>query len=408
MEKDGFFKSIPGKKICNNFNIFILESWRNKMLIPLSKPHISKQVYDTVSRVLSSGKLSGNGDICHETEKNLRKKLHIEHVLLTSSCTHALEISTLLLDAKQNDEVILPSFTFASTANAILIAGLQPVFCEIDPRTMNLDVNHVARKISKKTKAVIPVHYAGVACEMDALLSLCQDNNIIVIEDAAHAIGAKWQGKSLGTLGDMGTFSFHDTKNVTCGEGGAFVTKNEFFANQAQILREKGTNRIQFLKGQVDKYTWIKRGSSYVLAEPLAAILSVQVDMMEELNKKRIEVYQYYIKEFSSLEKKEILQLPFIPEGCQSNAHLFHLFLRNTKERDSLMSFLRSKGIGASFHYVPLHSAPLGQKLGYKHNDFPLTEEYSSKLLRLPLYPDLHRSDLERVVTEVFNWAQMM
>ena len=377
------------------------------MSIPLSKPHIPKQVFENMNQVLNSGKLSGDGAFCHATEEKLKKILNVKHVLLTSSCTHALEMSVLLLNAKENDEVILPSFTFSSTANAVLVAGLKPIFCEIDPKTMNMDMADVAKKITNKTKAIIPVHYAGVACDMEKLIALCTPQNITIIEDAAHGIGAKWRGKNLGTIGHMGTLSFHDTKNVICGEGGAFITNDDRLADKAQIIREKGTNRSQFLRGQVDKYTWVEKGSSYILAEPLAAILSAEVDIMHELNKKRGVVHHYYMHKLKQLEEKEILALPNIPNDCETNFHLFHILLKNEQSRNSLMAYLREKGIGATFHYIPLHSAPAGERLGNKKNELPLTEEYASRLLRLPLYPDLTEQEYTCVANEILNWSKI-
>ncbi|KAB8029934.1 dTDP-4-amino-4,6-dideoxygalactose transaminase [Fluviispira multicolorata] len=378
------------------------------MKIPLSRAHIPQKAFENINYVLSSGNLSGDGLFCRKVEKKFCDILSVKHALLTSSCTHALEISTLLLDAKEGDEVILPSFTFTSTANAILVAGLKPVFCEIDPLTMNMDMEDVASKMTDKTKAIIPVHYAGVACAMDKLEDLCQSKNIIIIEDAAHSIGAKWRGRNLGTIGDMAALSFHETKNVICGEGGALLTNNDFLANKAQIIREKGTNRSQFLKGQVDKYTWIEKGSSYILAEPLAAILDAEIDIMNELNKKREVIYKFYMKELKELADKEIINLPYIPNDCESNYHLFHLIARNENLRNSLISHLRSKNIGATFHYIPLHSAPAGLKLGNKLTDLPLTEEYSQRLLRLPLYPDLNENEMQYIIEEIYNWSKFL
>ncbi|MBX9837754.1 MAG: dTDP-4-amino-4,6-dideoxygalactose transaminase, partial [Silvanigrellaceae bacterium] len=296
--------------------------------------------------------------------------------------------------------------TFTSTANAILVAGLKPVFCEIDPNTMNMDMNDVAKKITNRTKAVIPVHYAGISCDMEKLIELCAPQNIKIVEDAAHGIGAKWRDKYLGTIGHMGTLSFHDTKNVICGEGGAFITNDDNLADKAQIIREKGTNRAQFLRGQVDKYTWVAKGSSYILAEPLAAILSAEVDIMNELNQKRGVIHHYYVDQLKHLEEKNILKLPHFYKDCESNYHLFHILLKNEASRNSLMGYLREKGIGATFHYIPLHSAPVGEKLGYKRNQLPITEEYSTRLLRLPLYPDLTEQECVSIVTEIQNWSQ--
>nr|BFD31655.1 dTDP-4-amino-4,6-dideoxygalactose transaminase [Pigmentibacter ruber] len=375
------------------------------MHIPLSKAHIPKKVFENINQVFASGKLSGDGSFCHATEEKLKNILKIKHVLLTSSCTHALEMSMLLLNGKEGDEVILPSFTFTSTANAILVAGLKPVFCEIDPKTFNIDINDVLKKITPKTIAIIPVHYAGVACDMEKLLEICRPKNIKIIEDAAHAIGAKWNHKFLGTIGDMGCLSFHDTKNVICGEGGAFLTNDDSLAEKAMIIREKGTNRAQFLKGQVDKYTWVAKGSSYILAEPLAAILSAEVDIMFELNEKRGNIHHYYYDNLKILEEKNILTLPFLPNYSETNYHLFFIVLNSPEQRNSLMSHLRSKGIGATFHYIPLHSAPLGIELGNKPNDLEITEKFHSRLLRLPLYPDMEQKDYETVVSEIIAWS---
>ncbi|MES2614026.1 MAG: dTDP-4-amino-4,6-dideoxygalactose transaminase [Bdellovibrionota bacterium] len=373
--------------------------------IPLSKPHISPKVFENINKVLTSGKLSGDGAFCHTVEKKLSHLLQIKHTLLTSSCTHALEMSMLLLNAKPDDEVILPSFTFTSTANAVLVAGLTPVFCDINPETMNMDMNDVARKITHKTRAIIPVHYAGVGCDMDTLSAICEGKNIIIVEDAAHGIGAKWKGKALGAIGHMGTLSFHDTKNVVCGEGGALLLNDTSFYEQAQIIREKGTNRSQFIRGIVDKYTWIDKGSSYILAEPLAAILDAEVDIMSELNAKRGNVYHFYMKELKQLADNGVLTLPFVPTYCATNYHLFHIILNTEEARNSLMAHLRSKNIGATFHYIPLHTAPAGEKLGNKKGSLPLTEEYAGRLLRLPLYPDLTTEQCSRIVNEIMVWA---
>lgn len=374
--------------------------------IPLCRPHIPKEAYENISQVLASGKISGDGPFCHKAENQLQELLHAKHALLTSSCTHALEMSLLLLDAKPGDEVILPSFTFTSTANAVLVAGFKPVFCEIDPDTMNMDSEDVARKVTNKTRAIMPVHYAGVSCNMENLLSICAGKNIAIIEDAAQGIGAKWKEKYLGTIGEMGALSFHDTKNVICGEGGALFINEAAYFERAAIIREKGTNRSQFLRGVVDKYTWIQKGSSYILAEPLAAILTAELKIMNELNQKREGFYNFYIKELTKLEEKGILTLPKIPSYAKSNYHLFHILLKTENDRNELMAHLRARNIGATFHYIPLHSAPAGQKLGYKSCDLPITQEFSARLLRLPLFPDLTMEECFRIVSEIENWCQ--
>lgn len=379
-----------------------------KSFIPLSKPYITETVFQNIAEVLNSGKLSGDGTFCHKVEKKFTDLFSAKHVLLTTSGTHALEVCMMLLDALPGDEVILPSFTFSSTANAVLLAGLKPVFCEIDPKTMNMDMSDVERRITDKTRCIIPVHYAGVSCDMDKLFEICKGKNIQIVEDAAQGVGAKWKDKYLGTIGHMSAFSFHDTKNIMCGEGGAFLTNDSSLADRAHIICEKGTNRAQFMRGQVDKYTWLEKGSSYVLAEPLAAILDAQVDLMTEMNQKRREIYDYYCDRLKSLEDSGILTLPKVSENCQTNCHLFHILLRNEADRNALMDYLRSKQIGATFHYIPLHTAPAGQKLGYKKGDLPVTEEYAARLLRLPLFPGLSKADAENIIDEVYDWASSL
>lgn len=374
--------------------------------IPLSKPHIPAKVYENLKKVLESGKLSGDGTFCHTVEKKLCDIMKVKHTLLTTSCTHALEMSMMLLNASPGDEVILPSFTFTSTANAVILAGLKPVFCDINHETMNMNMDDVARKITKKTRAIIPVHYAGVACNMDILKTLCEGKNITIVEDAAQGVGSKWKDKALGTIGHLGALSFHDTKNVMCGEGGALLTNDDAFCERAQIIREKGTNRSQFIKGVVDKYTWVDKGSSYILAEPLAAILDAEVDIIQELNDKRGSIYNFYMKELQPLADKGVLTLPSISQYCTPNYHLFHIILRDEEKRNSLMAHLRGKNIGATFHYIPLHTAPAGEKLGNKKGDLPVTEEYALRLLRLPLYPDLTIEQCFRVVNEINAWNE--
>lgn len=376
-----------------------------KNFIPLSKPYVTEQIFENIKKVFQSGKLSGDGVFCHQVEKKMSSMFDIKHVLLTTSGTHALEMCLMLLDANPGDEVILPSFTFSSTANAVLMAGLKPVFCEIEPVTMNMDMNDVAKKITARTKGIIPVHYAGVSCDMEKLFQICRGKQIQIIEDAAQGVGAKWKDQFLGTIGHMGAYSFHDTKNVMCGEGGAFLTKDDALSDRGQIIREKGTNRSQFMRGQVDKYTWIEKGSSYVLAEPLAAILDAQVDLMQDMNKARGDIYHYYMQRLKALEDSGMCLLPKIPANCTSNYHLFHMILRSEEERNALMDHLRSKQVGATFHYISLHSAPAGQKLGYKKGDLPVTEDFSSRLLRLPLHPRLTAEETEHIVNEIYNWA---
>lgn len=369
---------------------------------------MTDEVSLNVMKCLQSGKYSGDGNYCHTSEKKLTAMHQAYKVLLTNSGTAALELAALLIDASPGDEVILPSFTFTSSANCILTAGLKPVFCDIDPKTMNIDVNDAVSKVTSKTKAIMPVHYAGVACDMDPLLAYCHDKSIAILEDAAQGIGAKWKDRYLGTIGDLGAMSFHDTKNIHCGEGGALFSNNEKYDERAQIIREKGTNRSQFLRGQVDKYTWMEKGSSYVLAEPLAAMLEIQLDYVDQVNAKRADKYCRYFDELKPLEQKGILSLPVIPEYASSNYHIFHIILKDQPSRNSLMAHLRSQQIGATFHYIPLHSAPAGLALGYKPQDLPLTEMYAHRLLRLPLYPDLSFEQQDKILQEIYVWAKTL
>jgi dTDP-4-amino-4,6-dideoxygalactose transaminase len=360
---------------------------------------------ERLAAVLESGRLAGDGPVCREVENSLERALDRRHALLTTSCSHALELAMTLVANDEPGEVILPSFTFSATANAVLRAGLDVVFAEIDPRTMNLDPADVARRVTPRTRAIIPVHYAGVGCQMDALAEIAGDR-IAIVEDAAHAIGARWRGRPLGSIGVMGCLSFHESKNLVCGEGGALLTDDDALAERAEIIREKGTNRLQMFRGQVDKYTWVDVGSSYVLAELLAALLAVQLEAFPEMQCHRREQYFRYQEGLADLAAAGRLELPAVPDDCESNFHLYHVLLPSLEHRDGLMRHLRQRGIGAAFHYIPLHSAPVGQRLGWQSADLPITEAYAQRLLRLPLYPDLQPYEQEEVMGEIQAWAQ--
>jgi dTDP-4-amino-4,6-dideoxygalactose transaminase len=378
--------------------------------IPFSKPDIAPDAFENIKHALTQGKTSGDGPFCRKAEGILRNLTQAKHTLLTTSGTHALELMAYFVGENatpQKNEVIVPSFTFSSTTNALVLAGLKPVFCEIDPCTMNVDVKDVARKITPRTCAIMLVHYAGVACDMQSIFDLCQGKDIAILEDAAQAIGAFWKEKALGTIGDMGAFSFHDTKNIGCGEGGCFLTNNEKYAAKAEVFREKGTNRSQFFRGQVDKYTWVGKGSSYVLSDVLAALLCSQLDHLDELLKKRAQAYHIYHTGLQELEQKEILVRPVIPSYAKSNHHIYHIILPTEEKRNSLMNHLRNKGIGATFHYIPLHSAPMGRELGYTPKDLPLTESYANRLLRFPLFSSISRAEQDFILQEVCNWAKI-
>jgi len=375
------------------------------MNIPFHKPYIGQRAIDYIQDVLERGKLSGDGPVGHEVEAELKRRYGIRHLLLTTSCTHAMEIGMMLLDLKPDDEVILPSFTFVSTANAILRAGGKPVFCEIDDTTCTLDVRDLERRVSKKTRAIVPVHYAGVAAEMDGILEIARPRNILVAEDAAQGVNARYKGKPLGTIGDIGAYSFHDTKNFVMGEGGAFITGDDDLARRAEVVREKGTNRANFLRGEVDKYTWVDVGSSYVQSDVLAAILKSQLEMIDEIQAKRRQIHEWYVEGLGDLAKGERLRLPVIPASCESNYHIFHILLRSEQERNAMLKYLKEAGIGSTFHYVSLHSSPFAQRaLGLTGLRLPVTERVSGTLLRLPIYPQLGKDEITYVIEHMYNF----
>lgn len=379
------------------------------MNIPLSKPYINENALQLIAESLSSEKLSGNGIFGKKAEQLLQTIIGSFFVMLSTSCSHALEMSIEALEPshRQRKEIILPSFTFTSTANAIIRNGYTPVFADVDPLTMNISPESISRLVSSKTLAIIAVHYAGVSVDFT---SLFQSNltTIPIIEDAAQALGATYNGIPLGSLGITGCISFHDTKNIGCGEGGAIITNDEEISKRVEIIREKGTNRSQFLRGEVDKYTWVRSGSSYILAEPLAAFLLANLKGISKVIDARKTRYNHYIEQLQQLENTGVLQLPMIPFFAQSNYHLFHIFLPTTDIRDSLMKFLRDRGIGATFHYVPLHSSPMGLSLGWKQNDCPITENCSSRLLRLPLYHSLEEKEQDFIIECIYDWSKIM
>ncbi len=370
--------------------------------IPFNKPYVDARVLDYIKRVIDSGKISGDGAMCKTVEAKLRELFGMKHALLTTSCTHALEMGMMMLKLKPEDEVITPSFTFVSTANAILRGGGKPVFCEITDRTLTMDVKDFERRITPKTKAVIPVHYAGVSAEMDEIMEIAKKHNLIVMEDAAQGVNAKYKGKFLGTIGDSAAYSFHDTKNFVSGEGGAFVTNSEKLARMGEIIREKGTNRSNFLRGEVDKYTWVDEGSSYILSDILAAVLYCQLEMIEEIQKRRYHIHHLYLDGLKELAQAEKLRLPVIPDYCESNYHIFYILLRSETERVNLMKKLKEAGVGATFHYVPLHSSPYAQdKLGTKDLSLPVTDRVYQTLLRLPIYPHLDDSGVHLIIEKI-------
>ncbi|MFA6078123.1 MAG: dTDP-4-amino-4,6-dideoxygalactose transaminase [Candidatus Omnitrophota bacterium] len=370
--------------------------------IQFNKPYISSAESRAASGAIRKSRIVGNGPYCKECESILEKRFGSRHALLTTSGTHALELALMLIGLKPGDEVICPSFTFVSTANAIVRQKAVPVFAEIDEHTLNIDPADMEKKITRKTRAVVPVHYAGVSCDMDLIMKIARKKGIAVVEDAAHGINARYHGKYLGAIGDMGAFSFHATKNVTCGEGGALLTSSDDHFDQAEIKREKGTNRAAYLKGQIDKYSWIDDGSSYVLSDILASVLLEQLKKMDDITGKRKKIFLRYRDGLQCLADKGIIILPHVPDGIDINGHIFYFRVNSEKERDNCIAKLRQSGIEATFHFVPLHTSPYGRKvLGYRPGDFPMTELASSTLIRLPIYPGLSGSDADFIIDSV-------
>lgn len=366
--------------------------------IPFNKPFIvGKELY-YIAQAVAAGNLGGDGEFTRGCCRILEERFGIGKVLLVPSCTAALEMAAELFELKPGDEVILPSYTFVSTALAVVRLGARPVFVDIRPDTLNLDDALIEEAITERTRAILPVHYAGVACEMDRIMTIARQYSLRVAEDAAQGVDASYQGRPLGAIGDLGTYSFHETKNVICGEGGALCINDPELVERAEILRDKGTNRKRFLRGQVDKYTWVDVGSSYVPSEICSAFLYAQLEMLDAISRRRHEIYRFYCEHLEPLAAEGLLRLPYVPEDCTSNNHLFYILLPDRATRDGMMAQLQQQGIHAVFHYVPLHSSPMGRTFGYREGDLPVTEELSGRLLRLPMYYEITEQEQLRVV----------
>jgi dTDP-4-amino-4,6-dideoxygalactose transaminase len=365
--------------------------------IALCAPFYDDAERSRVAEALS-GRVSGDGPFCRKVERRLEAQLGATRVLLTTSCTHALELALLAHGIGPGREVICPSFTFVSTANAILRVGARPVFADIEDRTLGLDAADVERRLTERTAALLPVHYAGVAPEMDALTALARARGLAVIEDAAQGLGASYRGRPLGMLGDAGCFSFHETKNLSCGEGGALALLDPEVAARAEIVREKGTNRNAFLRGEVDKYTWVAEGSSYVLSDVLAAILDAQLDKQAEILERRRTVFERYAAELRDWARPGGARLIDVPAERAINYHIFYFLAPDEAARDRVLAHLRGQGVLATFHYIPLHSAPHGRALGHGALELPVTDRVARTLVRLPLHPGLDEADVERVL----------
>ena len=370
-------------------------------LIPFNRPCLAGNEYRYIAEAIANGHASGDGPFTRRCHELLQRELGAPQVLLTTSCTHALEMAALLLDCKSGDEIIVPSFTFVSTANAFALRGARIVFADIRPDTLNLDETSLESLITSRTRAIVPVHYAGVACDMDAICTVAQRHGVRVVEDNAHGLFARYKGKLTGTFGCMGTQSFHETKNISCGEGGALVVNDPELMERALIIREKGTNRNQFFRGQVDKYTWVDVGSSYLPSDLLAAFLLSQLEGRSEIQKKRRRVWEYYWQRLQGWAEENRIKLPSIPPDCEQAYHMFYVVAPSARYRDALISHLKSQGILSVFHYVPLHLSDMGRKFEARRGDCPVTEDFSSRLLRLPFYNDLTEEDQARIVAVV-------
>jgi dTDP-4-amino-4,6-dideoxygalactose transaminase len=372
--------------------------------IPFNKPSVVGSELTYVAQAVAGGHASGDGPFTRRAQSILEKSFGARRVLLTTSCTAALELAALLCDLHPGDEVIVPSYTFVSTANACVLRGARPVFVDIRPDTLNIDERLIEQAITLRTRAIFPIHYAGVACEMDAIMDIADRHGLLVVEDAAQGVFARYKGRWLGTIGHLGCYSFHETKNISCGEGGALVINDPAMEDRAEILREKGTNRSQFIRGQVDKYTWVDVGSSYGPSDMLAAFLVGQIENMEKLTRRRGEIFDRYATILAPLVERGLIRIPVVPSHCSTNYHMFYVLTADIEERTALIAHLDAAGILAVFHYVPLHSSPFAQSLGMPLRHLPWTEQLSARLLRLPMYFDLTDWEVEEVASSVLDF----
>ena len=370
------------------------------MNIPFNKPYMTGKELWYISQAHASGHLAGDGTFTKKCSAWLEQRIGCQKALLTHSCTAALEMAAILADIQPGDEVIMPSYTFVSTANAFVLRGGVPVFVDIRPDTLNIDETKIEAAITPRTKAIAPVHYAGVACEMDAIMDIARRYNLLVIEDAAQGIMSTYKGRPLGSIGHMAALSFHETKNIISGEGGALLINDPRFVERAEMIREKGTNRSQFFRGQVDKYTWVDVGSSYLPGEVIAAFLWAQMEEADAINKRRLDIWSNYHRWFASLEKAGKVQRPTVPRECVHNAHMYYLLLPSLEKRTNLISRLRDKGINTVFHYIPLHSSPRGKTVGRAAGDMTNTDNTGDRLVRLPMWLGLE-DQLADVIAEV-------
>jgi dTDP-4-amino-4,6-dideoxygalactose transaminase len=374
--------------------------------IPFNKPTLTGNELRYIAQAIENGQISGDGYFTKQCHKLLEEALGVTKALLTTSCTHALEMAAVLLDIQPGDEVIVPAFTFVSTINAFVLRGARPVFVDIRPDTLNLDESKVEALITPRAKAILPVHYAGVGCEMDVIMDIALRHELAVVEDNAHALFGKYKGRYLGTFGHLATQSFHETKNFTCGEGGALLINDPALVERAEIIREKGTNRSRFFRGQVDKYTWVDIGSSYLPSDMLAAFLYAQLENCAAIQNKRRHIWTFYSEHLPQWAQAHDIRLPVIPEHCEQSYHMYYVLMPSLEQRQRLIAHLKAHDILSVFHYLPLNTSEMGQKFGGKPGDCPVTEDISDRLLRLPFYNSMTDEELERVVAALYSFEE--
>ncbi len=371
------------------------------MKIPFNRSSLRGRELEYIFQTITIGQIAGDQTFSKKCHTLLEQVLGVQKAMVTTSCTHALEMAALLLNVQPGDEVIVPSFTFVSTVNAFVLRGARPVFCDVRPDTLNLDEAKLESLITLRTKAIVPVHYAGVGCEMDAIMEIARRHGVAVVEDNAHGLFGKYKGRWLGTFGCLATQSFHETKNITCGEGGALLINDPAYVERAEIIREKGTNRSRFFRGQVDKYTWVDLGSSYVMSDVLASFLYAQLEVWENIQSRRRSIWQRYHGELAGWCAANGVRQPVVPEHCEQAWHMYYLLLPTLDSRQRLIAHLKAHGIQAVFHYLPLHLSDMGRKFGGKEGDCPVTEDVSDRLVRLPFYNGLAEADQARVVSAI-------
>jgi dTDP-4-amino-4,6-dideoxygalactose transaminase len=378
-----------------------IEHKRETPMINFNVPPFTGKEMDYIREAVENQKICGDGPFTKKCNEWIEKNTGTQKCLLTTSCTHATELAALLIDIKEGDEVIMPAYTFVSTADAFVLRGAKVVFVDIRPDTMNIDEKKIEEAVTPRTRAIVPVHYAGVSCEMDEIMAIARRHNLMVVEDAAQGIMATYKGQALGAIGDFGCYSFHETKNLSMGEGGALLIKDEKYIEEAEIIREKGTNRSKFYRGQIDKYTWVNYGSSYLPSDMNAAYLWAQLELADKITRARLARWEQYNTLLQPLKDRGIIELPFIPEGCVHNAHMYYIKTKDINERSRFIDFMKQNGIWTVFHYIPLHTAPAGMRFGTFYGEDVYTTKESERLVRLPMFYSLKESEVDYIVDKV-------